>query len=113
MSERSDGGPAFPMQPLVRDPGGVIRFRANRIVRFLLEEVSYDLNQLYLMGFGEDEWEQFAQLIGYSVSGFGELDYASNDAYATAEKRAGAIAEKQRREAATCDTTQSKNGSGQ
>ena len=110
MSERDDGGPAFPMQPLVRDPDGEIRFRINRIVRVLLDTGPLDLNSLALMPFGDDERSQFAQLIGYSVSRFGELGYVSNDAYETVSKRAGAIAEKQRRETATCDSEPSKPG---
>jgi hypothetical protein len=84
MSEQKDGGPAFPMQPLVRDPDGVIRFRGNRIVRFLLDAGPFDLNSLALMPWEDQEREQLAQLIGYSVDGFGELDYVSNDAWETA-----------------------------
>lgn len=43
-----------PMQPLFVDGDGVIRFRPNALVRFLLE-----------------------QLIGYSASGWGELSYVN------------------------------------
>ncbi len=33
-----------------------------------------------------EDWEQFAQLIGYSVSGFGTLRYVSDKAFAAAMK---------------------------
>ena len=88
-----------PMQPIVMSkrkqdgPFGVIRFQENAIVRFLLDWASQrgmDLNALALMEFSAEDRMQFAQLIGYSVSGFGELSYARpvviREADAAAEK---------------------------
>lgn len=68
-----------PMQQIVRTDSGTIRFRENKIVRFLLDAGSIDLNQLAAMGgvFSQEDWMQLAQLIGYSVSGYGDLSYAS------------------------------------
>ena len=67
----------FPLQPIEWDGKGVIRFKANRIVRWLLEEGPIDMNAIALnMDFTDDERSQFAQLIGYSVSGYGNLSYA-------------------------------------
>ncbi len=77
----------YPAQPLVWD-GDVIRFRANRIVRFLLDAGPFDMNQLAVMPFDREEYEQFAQLIGYSVSGFDDLSYASKEAIAAADIKA-------------------------
>lgn len=74
-----------PMQPLVRDKQGVIRFQENKIVRFLLDAGPFDLNQLGLMQFDDDDRMQLAQLIGYSVSGFGELDYAADEVVKAAD----------------------------
>lgn len=54
---------------------GVIRFRENQIVSFLLECGPFDLNKLACLPFSKDDMEQFMQLIGYSVSGFGDLDF--------------------------------------
>lgn len=82
-----------PTQPLAEDEHGMLRFRPNRIVRFLLNTGRYDLNQLAEMSFPEEDRVQFAQLVGYSLSGFGELPYVSDKAYARAEKRAPARAE--------------------
>ena len=70
----------FPMQRIYLDKHGVARFVANGIVRFLLDSGPFDMNQLALMPFTDAEREQFAQLIGYSVGGFSELSYVSDDA---------------------------------
>lgn len=72
-----------PMQPIVM-VDGVARFKANAIVRYLLDWASdapidgskCDMNDLARMPFSQEDRNQFAQLIGYSVSGFGDLSYA-------------------------------------
>lgn len=71
----------FPIQPLTRDAAGTIRFEKNLIVRFLLDAGPFDLNQLMKLPFPNEDREQFAQLIGYSLQGFGELDYVSDATY--------------------------------
>jgi len=78
----------FPIQPIKRDEHNVDRFVENGIVRFLLDAGPYDLNQLAIMKFNDEEREQFAQLIGYSVSGFGDLSYVSDETFETAWKMA-------------------------
>lgn len=70
-----------PVQPLETDSSGVLRFKKNAIVRFLLDAGPFDMNQLALMPFSQEDREQFAQLIGYSLSGFGELSYVSDETY--------------------------------
>lgn len=65
-----------PMQPLSRDANGVVRFKQNAIVRYLLDAGAAGMNELAAMRFDSDDRNQFAQLIGYSVIGFGELSYA-------------------------------------
>lgn len=79
--------PKHPMQPLVRD-GNVIRFKPNKLVRFLLDSGPFDLNQLAAMPFTDEDREQFAQLIGYSVAGFCELSYVSEKSVAFAHAEA-------------------------
>ncbi len=74
-----------PMQPLIRDSDGVIRFKANAIVRFLLDIGPLNLNLLSMMPFSTEDRQQFAQLIGYSLSGYGDLPYVDDEAYETAE----------------------------
>jgi hypothetical protein len=70
--------PHHPMQPIVLDCDGVARFRGNRIVRFLLDYGGIDLNQIARADFTRADRQQFAQLIGYSVSGYGDLSYADS-----------------------------------
>ena len=79
-----------PIQPLMKDARGVLRFKANAIVRHLLDtHPDCDLNRLACMDFTDDDRQQFAQLIGYSLSGYGELQrYVDDHAYATAAEMA-------------------------
>lgn len=79
--------PKHPMQPIVNDPHNVLRFKENKIVTFFLDaatEAGTTLNTIALMDFSQEDREQFAQLIGYSLSGYGELSYVSEETYATA-----------------------------
>lgn len=82
--------PKHPMQPIVRCKDNVYRFKENAVVRFLLDWAQprgMGLNELAMMDkqFSQEDREQFAQLIGYSVSGFGELGYASKKTVAEAD----------------------------
>lgn len=68
---------AVPMQPLCIDHEGLVRFRSNKLVRYLLDVGPMDMNKLALLpGVPREDYAQFAQLIGYSVFGYGELPYA-------------------------------------
>jgi hypothetical protein len=75
-----------PLQPLIRDEDGTARFKVNAIVRFLLDAGPYDMNKLSLMPFSQEDREQFAQLIGYSYTGFEELSYVSDETWAAVEE---------------------------
>jgi hypothetical protein len=78
-----------PLQPLVKDKHGRLRFKENQIVSYLLEagrKIGVDMNELAILPFPREDRERFAQLIGYSLSGFGELSYVSDDTYDTATK---------------------------
>lgn len=72
-------------QPVVRI-GDTLRFRENPIVRALYDHgvrTGLGLNELVagLAGeFPQRDWEQFYQLIGYSVAGYHELPRVSDDA---------------------------------
>lgn len=83
-----------PMQPLVKDEHGIIRFKANAIIEYILEHAAevvhqgspngmhrgrLDLSKLAMLDFPQEDREQFAQLIGYSVAGYHELSYVSDD----------------------------------
>lgn len=83
--------PDHPMQPIIRDKDGTPRFKANAIVRFLLDDGPNDLNRLARIPFSDEDREQLAQLIGYSVSGFAELSYASDRVVAEADRLAAGL----------------------
>lgn len=74
-----------PIQPLTKDDEGVLRFKKNKIVEYLLDHGGISLNDLAFMDFDKDDRQQFAQLIGYSLSGYGELSYVDDDAYDVAQ----------------------------
>lgn len=80
-----------PMQPIEKDDRGVARFKRNEIVIYLLDNGGIDLNHLALMNFSDEDRMQLAQLIGYSVSGFGDLSYASAEVVAHADAIAEAL----------------------
>ncbi|QPN47363.1 hypothetical protein I5S86_10935 [Priestia aryabhattai] len=66
-----------PMQPVVVASDGVIRFKANQIISDMLElcqKHGFGLNEIAVREYEKDDRSQFMQLIGYSVSGYGNLD---------------------------------------
>ena len=73
-----------PIQPIAPDEHGTLRFKANAIVRHLLDHGGLDMNKLAVIDFTQEDREQFAQLIGYSLSGYSELSYVSDESYETA-----------------------------
>ena len=90
-----------PMQPVHQDAHGTIRFRRNELVRVLLDRdaargrtypdfparTDGGLNWIATQDFSQEDQEQLAQLIGYSVSGYHELDYVSNRSAAQASEQ--------------------------
>lgn len=65
-----------PMQPVVKAADGSIRFKQNQIVNDMLELCSkhgLDLNEIAMRDYEKDDRSQLMQLIGYSVSGYGNL----------------------------------------
>lgn len=99
-----------PMQPIVKDKRGDLRFRENAIIRYIVDHVGdvvhpgaptidsdtgrpyhqgrLDLGKLMAMDFPQEDLEQFAQLMGYSISGYHELSYVSDESCAEASARA-------------------------
>lgn len=86
-----------PVQPIVLDDHGVARFKANEIVRFLLDAGPFDMNQLAIKSFSKEDREQFAQLIGYSVSGAADLSYVSDRVYAAGAKQVEKLLKKKKK----------------
>lgn len=77
-----------PMQEVIIAHDGVIRFKENAVVRYLLDNGGIDMNHLACRNFPKEDREQFAQLIGYSVSGYADLSYVSDESYAKADMQA-------------------------
>lgn len=77
-----------PIQPIEKDDAGVFRFKENKIVLYLLVHGGINMNDLAVQNFPDEDSVQFAQLIGYSLSGYSELSYVSDDDYGAAAKMA-------------------------
>lgn len=79
------------LQPILIDEHGVARFRANALVRYLLDNGGLDMNALAMFaiktGVSKEDQQQFAQLIGYSVDGYADLSYAEGSASVRAADR--------------------------
>jgi hypothetical protein len=77
--------PLHPIQPLVIDSHGTLRFQENGIIRKLIDSGVIKLNDVAMLdGITQDDRNQFAQLIGYSLDGYGSLSYADDLTYTTA-----------------------------
>lgn len=78
----------FPLQPIVKDQRGQPRFKGNKIIIWLFENhakgATLDLNKIACMDFPDEDREQLAMLLGYSLGGFSELSYVSNETYEAA-----------------------------
>lgn len=76
------------MQPVVMDDRKVIRFQKNAVVAWLFDKGAINLNELALQGFPAEDKEQVLQLLGLSVSGFSEYDYATPETIEQANRLA-------------------------
>lgn len=87
----------YQCQPIDIDNNGVLRFRENKIVTYLLDfstTKGCGMNELARQDFSDEDRMQFAQLIGYSLSGYGTLSYVTDAAYESAcHNKPSAIAE--------------------
>lgn len=87
-----------PIQPISVDGDGIVRFEKNAIVRRLLDYASdrgLGLNELAAEPYSQEDRVQFAQLIGYSLAGYGDLSCVTDKDFELAENayrssRAGA-----------------------
>jgi selenocysteine lyase/cysteine desulfurase len=77
-----------PIQPLEIAADGVLRFKQNKIVNDLLNKATeakiMDMNTIARDDYSREDREQFAQLIGYSHSGAGDLGYMSSEVLSAA-----------------------------
>jgi hypothetical protein len=84
-----------PMQPIGWEED-VIRFKKNAIVDFLLDAGPYDLNKICCMPFSKEDYTQLMQLIGYSVSGYGELSTSPEELVSKADRIADKLSRMKR-----------------
>jgi hypothetical protein len=63
------------MQPIGIASDGFVRFRANAVIRWLQDNGHINLNRIHVEAFPAEDVEQFYQLLGYSVSGYGDLSF--------------------------------------
>ncbi|MDR5790267.1 hypothetical protein P9281_27355 [Caballeronia sp. LP003] len=88
-----------PLQQVFIDERGQPRFRKNAIVEYLLTHGSIRWDQILMMDFPLADREQIAQQMGYSVAGFNELHWVSDESCRAAGSAAvGALLENQRRD---------------
>lgn len=83
-----------PMQPVVVSERGIHRFKSNKCVEALLDhgqKTGFGLNELACQAHTAEDQMQLAQLIGYSVSGYGDLSYVTAASYDLASKRSLAL----------------------
>ena len=83
--------PLHPMQPIEKDYNGVVRFKANAIVRWLVDSGKANLNDICIHGFDTDDMVQFWQQLGYSVSGYGDLSFVPENVIQQADEKAAQI----------------------
>jgi hypothetical protein len=76
------------MQPLIVDAHNVVRFKRNKIIDYLFCTGKLDLNALAALDFPAEDRMQIAQLLGYSVSGYGDLSYVTNKNLKEADEKA-------------------------
>ena len=81
-----------PIQPFITDKHGTLRFKENRIVSDILDFATmhgFGLNEIASKEYSVEDRQQLAQLIGYSLSGYGDLrSYVDDAAFAAAETKA-------------------------
>ena len=85
-----------PIQPLEMIDG-VKRFKQNKILGYLFDQGCIDMNKLAMIDFPQDDRQQFAQLIGYSLDGYSELSYGEDEVIASAELMLNGMDEKDAR----------------
>lgn len=85
--------PSPPVQPVVVDGEGVARFRQNRAVRWLVDQLNLagrsTLNEIDVLGFDREDLRQLVQLLGYSIDHYAELGFATPEHMRVIDRLAG------------------------
>jgi hypothetical protein len=98
---------AQPMQPIYLDENGTPRFRNNAIVRRLIDEKIFSLQDIaaWLEDVPVEDVEQFWQLLGYSISGYGDLSFVRPEILARVNAKAKALIEESKRDHVRVEVT--------
>lgn len=84
--------PVQPMQPIVLDEKGTPRFKGNEIIKHLFNTGKLDLNELTMLvhqgKLPKEDYVQITQLLGYSVSGWGDLSTSPPEMVEAADREA-------------------------
>lgn len=83
-----------PMQPVEVAADQVVRFKKNQIIcdmQALCAKHGLDLNDIAGREYSKDDRSQLMQLIGYSVSGYGNLDCSRAKHVMRADEEADAL----------------------
>ena len=79
------------MRDIVLAKDGVVRFKDNAVVRWLVDNKKISLNELVQQTFPVEDQEEFWQMLGYSVSGFGDLSWVRPETVVEADRRADTL----------------------
>jgi len=84
-----------PQQPIGIAEDGVVRFKGNSIIEDLFQSRALDLNEIKRRvqtgDFPKEDYVQLTQLLGYSVSGWGDLSTSPPEMVTAADKEAERI----------------------
>ena len=94
-SNKTDGAD---MQPIYLDEHGVVRFKCNEIIKKLVRDKTIDLSEIDFAAFPTPDVEQFFQLLGYSVSGYGDISFVRPETIAAADAKADELLERSKKE---------------
>lgn len=88
MCKKKNKRAKHPIQLLVYDRHGVIRFKENKIVQFVLAHSRVNMIDIAINPmFSHEDRIQFEQLLGCSLSYYGDLEEATDKDYKKAEKQ--------------------------
>lgn len=84
-----------PRQPIGVDERGTVRFKPNAVLRWLVDNKHVNLNAIDPDDFPPGDVKQFWQLLGYSVSAWGSLDFVDLKTARACDKAAAKLADEE------------------
>jgi hypothetical protein len=84
-------GKKQPMQPIVVADDGVVRFQANKVIEWIVDSGKVSLDDVAMLKVPVGDKEQFWQMLGYSVSGYGGLLFVRRKTRLKASSKAARV----------------------